>query len=279
MGGRRQVALYVSSKGRYMGFPHFRHGQCMMDMNHYTNAELVDIHFILGLDNGNGRAAVLDGPADSMDTHIRRGCIPGTSVQVLAVSTERSRTTIHRVLLGKALLPYHMYKECSYYSQMIIHDVYRWRNVTVNTHFIRTNSYADQLIILNDPRYARSVTHLGNEQVRKKWKCDGGRLVYPFLCVVECISGRCDIFQRDVLPLLAGLSGDIFQQETEGCGSPMNKVSDHGRHVMSSSPVPQKTHCVGQRCTLNLSRVETSSHWCGVVVRSGVASSGVIHVP
>ncbi|GFV77029.1 uncharacterized protein TNCV_690991 [Trichonephila clavipes] len=39
--------------------------------------------------------------------------------------------------------------------------------------------------------------------------------------------------------------------------------------VTSSSPVPLKTHRVGQRCTLNLSRVETSSRWCGVVVRRG----------
>ncbi|GFT30395.1 uncharacterized protein TNCV_2376891 [Trichonephila clavipes] len=48
--------------------------------------------------------------------------------------------------------------------------------------------------------------------------------------------------------------------------------------VTSSSPVPLKTRRVGQRCTLNLSRVETSSHWCGVVVRRGGASSGVVHV-
>ncbi|GFW91765.1 uncharacterized protein F54H12.2 [Trichonephila clavipes] len=33
----------------------------------------------------------------------------------------------------------------------------------------------------------------------------------------------------------------------------------------SSSPVPLKTRRVGQRCTLNLSRAETSSRWCGVV--------------
>ncbi|GFV81446.1 uncharacterized protein TNCV_51701 [Trichonephila clavipes] len=39
---------------------------------------------------------------------------------------------------------------------------------------------------------------------------------------------------------------------------------------MSSSPVPLKTRRVGQRCTLNLSRAETSSHWCGVVIRRGV---------
>ncbi|GFX57009.1 uncharacterized protein TNCV_3701741 [Trichonephila clavipes] len=35
--------------------------------------------------------------------------------------------------------------------------------------------------------------------------------------------------------------------------------------VPSSSPVPLKTRRVGQRCTLNLSRAETSSRWCGVV--------------
>ncbi|GFW44068.1 uncharacterized protein TNCV_998331 [Trichonephila clavipes] len=31
----------------------------------------------------------------------------------------------------------------------------------------------------------------------------------------------------------------------------------------------RKTRRVGQRCTLNLSRAETSSSWCGVVVRRG----------
>ncbi|GFY27190.1 uncharacterized protein TNCV_2068111 [Trichonephila clavipes] len=38
---------------------------------------------------------------------------------------------------------------------------------------------------------------------------------------------------------------------------------------MSSSPVPLKTRHVGQRCTLNLSRAEKSTRWCGVVVRRG----------
>ncbi|GFY23423.1 uncharacterized protein TNCV_3941161 [Trichonephila clavipes] len=48
--------------------------------------------------------------------------------------------------------------------------------------------------------------------------------------------------------------------------------------VTSSSPVPLMTRRVGQRCTLNLSRAETSSRWCGVVVRRGGSSSGVVHV-
>ncbi|GFW06307.1 uncharacterized protein TNCV_37811 [Trichonephila clavipes] len=64
----------------------------------------------------------------------------------------------------------------------------------------------------------------------------------------------------------------------EGFGSPVVKVSVHGRHVMSSSPAPLKTRRVGQRCTLNLSRAETSSRWCGVVVKRGGSSSGVIHI-
>ncbi|GFV52509.1 hypothetical protein TNCV_83481 [Trichonephila clavipes] len=51
---------------------------------------------------------------------------------------------------------------------------------------------------------------------------------------------------------------------------------------MSSSPVPLKTRRVGKRCTLNLSRVQTSSRWCGVVVRrvevpSQVSSSSLDH--
>ncbi|GFY26091.1 hypothetical protein TNCV_354081 [Trichonephila clavipes] len=56
------------------------------------------------------------------------------------------------------------------------------------------------------------------------------------------------------------------------------RYATDGRYVMSSSPVPLKTRRVRQRCTLNLSRAETSSRWCGVGVRRGDASSGVVHV-
>ncbi|GFY26651.1 hypothetical protein TNCV_2879791 [Trichonephila clavipes] len=65
---------------------------------------------------------------------------------------------------------------------------------------------------------------------------------------------------------------------TSGCSSPVIKVSDHGRHVTSSSPVPLQTRRVGLRCTLNMLRAETASPWGGVVVRRGGASSGVVHV-
>ncbi|GFV64805.1 uncharacterized protein TNCV_809021 [Trichonephila clavipes] len=88
----------------------------------------------------------------------------------------------------------------------------------------------------------------------------GGRLSLDFLCTVD-------------LQRISGSAASL-----QGCGSPVVKISDHGRHVMSSSPVPLKTRRVRQRCTLSLSRAETSSHWCGVVVRKGGASSGVVHV-
>ncbi|GFV90695.1 hypothetical protein TNCV_2224111 [Trichonephila clavipes] len=41
-----------------MWYSHFRYGQCAMIMNRYTNVELVNIPFIYGLTNGNGRVAV-----------------------------------------------------------------------------------------------------------------------------------------------------------------------------------------------------------------------------
>ncbi|GFX57480.1 uncharacterized protein TNCV_3051311 [Trichonephila clavipes] len=51
-----------------------------------------------------------------------------------------------------------------------------------------------------------------------------------------------------------------------GCGSRVVKVAGL---ITNSSPVPLKTHRVRKRCTLNLSRAQTSSRWCGVVVRRG----------
>ncbi|GFS94042.1 hypothetical protein TNCV_2573701 [Trichonephila clavipes] len=39
--------------------------------------------------------------------------------------------------------------------------------------------------------------------------------------------------------------------------------------VTSSIPVPLKTRRVGERCTLNLFRAQTSSCWSGVVVKRG----------
>ncbi|GFU60306.1 uncharacterized protein TNCV_3404501 [Trichonephila clavipes] len=37
----------------------------------------------------------------------------------------------------------------------------------------------------------------------------------------------------------------------------------------SSNLVPLKTRRVGERCTKNLFRAQTSSRWCGVVARRG----------
>ncbi|GFU59840.1 uncharacterized protein TNCV_4726081 [Trichonephila clavipes] len=79
--------------------------------------------------------------------------------------------------------------------------------------------------------------------------------------------------KRDVFPLGFCLNGSFLLGTIHGsllgCDSPVVKILDHGKHVMSSRPLPLKSRRAGQRCTLNLSRAETSSRWHGVVVRRG----------
>ncbi|GFV13331.1 uncharacterized protein TNCV_4182011 [Trichonephila clavipes] len=72
-------------------------------------------------------------------------------------------------------------------------------------------------------------------------------------------------------------SGD--ERQSRPCAAPeWYRYRNVACFVTSSRPVPLKTRRVGQRCTLNQSRAETSSRWCGVVVRRRGASSGVVHV-
>ncbi|GFY33918.1 uncharacterized protein TNCV_4596261 [Trichonephila clavipes] len=91
----------------------------------------------------------------------------------------------------------------------------------------------------------------------------------------SCHSGPKEILRGQLIEIAMKAPSQILSiisasvQRSEGCGSPVVKVSDHGRHVTSSTPVPLKTGCVGQRCTLNLPRAETSSHWRGVVFKRG----------
>ncbi|GFV48468.1 uncharacterized protein TNCV_4587381 [Trichonephila clavipes] len=86
--------------------------------------------------------------------------------------------------------------------------------------------------------------------------------------ILYIMGGKMDAW-TSLVSVLPNILHFFFWEHLEGCGSPVVKVSNHGRHVMSSIPVPLKTRCVGQRCTLNLSRAETPSRWCGVVVRRG----------
>ncbi|GFT17366.1 uncharacterized protein TNCV_4806461 [Trichonephila clavipes] len=74
------------------------------------------------------------------------------------------------------------------------------------------------------------------------------------------------ISSKSVQPLRVAAVAEWYRYRTVAC------------FVTGSSPVPLKTRRVGQRCTLNLSRAETSSRWCGGIVRRGGASSGVVHV-
>ncbi|GFT91295.1 uncharacterized protein TNCV_2168821 [Trichonephila clavipes] len=75
----------------------------------------------------------------------------------------------------------------------------------------------------------------------------------------------------------------LFKTHAIGCThDSVSAVAEWSRYrivaCLWTSPVPLKTHRVGQRCTLNLSRAEISYHWCGVVVRSWGDSSCVVHV-
>ncbi|GFU64732.1 hypothetical protein TNCV_876551 [Trichonephila clavipes] len=45
--------------------------------------------------------------------------------------------------------------------------------------------------------------------------------------------------------------------------------------ITSSSPVPLKTRRVWERYTLNLPRAQTSSRWCGKIVRREVVPAQV----
>ncbi|GFV77152.1 hypothetical protein TNCV_1771641 [Trichonephila clavipes] len=75
------------------------------------------------------------------------------------------------------------------------------------------------------------------------------------------------LFRLNLLTSDAIKLGDTYLVLISDCSTLVIKVSDHGRHVLSSSLVPLKTHRVRQRCTLNLLRAEMSSRWCDVVVR------------
>ncbi|GFT28263.1 uncharacterized protein TNCV_645891 [Trichonephila clavipes] len=91
----------------------------------------------------------------------------------------------------------------------------------------------------------------------------------------EALVARIAVVAGDIREM-PGVFANVQQSLRQrcGCGSPVVKVSDHGRHVMNSSPVPLKSRRVGKRYTLKLSRAQMSSRWCGATVRRGGASSG-----
>ncbi|GFV97369.1 uncharacterized protein TNCV_2038791 [Trichonephila clavipes] len=93
-------------------------------------------------------------------------------------------------------------------------------------------------------------------------------------------------FVNHPVPSTTEPSTSLVRVETDACESIINsilrykdydfhkvKVSDRGWRDMSPSRVPLKTRRVGERCTLNLSRAQMSSRWCGVVVRRGGSTS------
>ncbi|GFV57165.1 hypothetical protein TNCV_4976421 [Trichonephila clavipes] len=55
----------------------------------------------------------------------------------------------------------------------------------------------------------------------------------------------CSLYNTQQPLLFSEKSRRRIRSLTKGCGSPVVKVSDHSRHVMSSSPEPLKTRRYG----------------------------------
>ncbi|GFT79922.1 hypothetical protein TNCV_4598241 [Trichonephila clavipes] len=74
-----------------------------------------------------------------------------------------------------------------------------------------------------------------------------------------------------------GALADVQFQYPVGCGSRVVLVSDRGLPCHKFEPSTTKDPSCRERCMLNLSRAQTSSRWCGVVVRkSGGSSEGLL---
>ncbi|GFT46102.1 hypothetical protein TNCV_2812171 [Trichonephila clavipes] len=65
----------------------------------------------------------------------------------------------------------------------------------------------------------------------------------------------------------------IFHQKFSGHGCQVVKVTDSRPACHEFEPSTAEDPPCRERCALNLPRAQTSSRWCGVVVRRG-ASSG-----
>ncbi|GFV72150.1 hypothetical protein TNCV_2460821 [Trichonephila clavipes] len=70
----------------------------------------------------------------------------------------------------------------------------------------------------------------------------------------------------------------IIYEGKESCGSPVVKVLDRGLPCHEFEPRATKVPPCRAAIHVNLLRAETSSRWCGVVVRRGGASSSVVPV-
>ncbi|GFT97305.1 uncharacterized protein TNCV_2250831 [Trichonephila clavipes] len=92
---------------------------------------------------------------------------------------------------------------------------------------------------------------------------------------MKCVHEWFDRFQGSRKSVCEGSTTSVNDKNIEkvNIGYRLAAVTEWYRYrivagfVRSSSPVPLKTRHVCQRCTLNLSRAETSSRWWGVVVR------------
>ncbi|GFW78312.1 uncharacterized protein TNCV_4123811 [Trichonephila clavipes] len=145
------------------------------------------------------------------------------------------------------------------------------------THEIYEKNHKLTKFVLCILKYEKSTSSLEN---RKRFAqgefflCSVTKMYGPIFFTEKNVTGKLylDMLQLWLLPQLSMLRDFVVAVAKK---SRYRIVTDL---VTSSSLIPLKIHRVEQRCTLNLSRAQTSSRWCGVVVSRGGASSGVIHV-
>ncbi|GFU62335.1 DUF4817 domain-containing protein [Trichonephila clavipes] len=231
-----------------MWFLHFRHGQRAMNMYRFTNSELADIHFIYGLAEGKGRAAVRlyreRYPTRRQLNHrtftrvhqnlVERGSFratiegtgrrrtartpifdegvlhavdqtPGTSVRALAASTGRSPTTIHRVLHGAALHPFHVQRVQSLqpddpprrvrFAQWFLNQIAAHMNFASSVLFCDEETFSCEELLTDVPapirrrlwfkqdgapsHYARHVREHLDRTFPNRWNGRGGPVAWP----------------------------------------------------------------------------------------------------
>ncbi|GFW21004.1 hypothetical protein TNCV_1715111 [Trichonephila clavipes] len=73
------------------------------------------------------------------------------------------------------------------------------------------------------------------------------RFLFFFARIQNIGQKTLNAFRETAAPLDNTAFVKFVMKICKGCGSPVVKVSDHGRHVMSSSPVPLKTRRIETR--------------------------------
>ncbi|GFX82535.1 DUF4817 domain-containing protein [Trichonephila clavipes] len=151
---------------------------------------------------------------------------PGTSVRALAASTGKSPTTIHRVLQGAALHPFHVQRVQSLQPDDP-HDVSRFaqwflNQIAADMHFASSVLFCDEATFSREAMQQRFTVNMWTGIV-------GDSLLGPYILPPQLDSHKYLVFRQEVLPeLLTYVPAPIrrpmwFQQD--------GAASHYARHV------------------------------------------------